>query len=324
MALLPEMIRRNWPTLRGPGIVAVSGGADSVALLRALADWVEPLEIVHVNHQLRGDQSDADERFVRDLANLLNLKCQCFSIDVAAQALHDGANLESTARQIRYDVLAQAAQESGANWIATGHTADDQAETVLHRLLRGAGMQGLRGIAVERELRPGVRVIRPLLAATRDDVLELLNSLGQPWREDASNRDQAFTRNRIRHELMPLLRTFNPAIVGVLDRLAVQAREIHAEVEFQAGCLLAECELPSAGRLRILQAARLISAPRHQVRGVFRLLWEREGWPQNDMTFNHWGRLVGVAFGEETAADMPGGVTVRRKGNVIQVGRRAE
>jgi tRNA(Ile)-lysidine synthase len=126
-------------------VVAVSGGADSVALLRALRACGVPPTVAHVNHKLRGGDSDADEAFVRELCDSLGVPCVVKAADVAALAT--GANLEATARRVRYDFFAEVATEAGAAWVATAHTADDQAETVLHRLMRGTGLQGLRGIA---------------------------------------------------------------------------------------------------------------------------------------------------------------------------------
>jgi tRNA(Ile)-lysidine synthase len=321
MSFLPDVVHRRWPELWGPGIVAVSGGADSVALLHCLAAWVRPLVVAHLNHRLRGTDSDADEQFVRELALSLDLQYRTISIDVKEAAALRGANLEDTARQVRYEWLTQIACETGSGWIATGHTADDQAETVLHRLIRGAGIQGLRGIAPTRELAPHVFLVRPLLEVSRSEVVAYLEALGQPWREDASNRDPAFTRNRIRHELLPLLKTFNPSMVDMLGRLAAQAGEIHAEQELDARHLLSEAELPRAGNLCVISVEPLQTLPRHRVRGMLRLLWEREGWPLRDMTFEHWKRLVGVALGDETAVDLPGGISARRKGSVLQVGR---
>src|SRR5690606_24443286 len=127
-----------------------------------------------------------------------------------------GENLEQVAREERYAWLARVAAEEGAGWVATGHTADDQAETVLHRLLRGTGLRGLRGIAARRELRPGIWLLRPLLHLGRADVLAYLGALGQDYRRDSSNLDPRFTRNRIRSELLPLLRTFNPDVTRAL------------------------------------------------------------------------------------------------------------
>src|SRR5262249_25956730 len=161
--------------------------------------------------------SDNDEVFVAALCTRLvaegaTLDCRSNRIDVASLARERGANLESVAREARYGWLAEVAREAGAGWVATGHTADDQAETVLHRLRRGTGLRGLCGIPVRRPLAPGIEVVRPLLRVTRAQVLNYLRALGQDFREDRSNSDPRFTRNRIRHELLPLLAEhYNPA-----------------------------------------------------------------------------------------------------------------
>jgi tRNA(Ile)-lysidine synthase len=317
----------------GPGVVAVSGGADSVALLRALKECVaEPLTVAHVNHRLRGAESDADEAFVRELAMALGVECRVKSVDVAAL----GGNLESTARRVRYEFFAEVAAEAGATWIATGHTADDQAETVLHRIVRGTGIQGLRGIARRaggvsplldlednRGLTPPARqdILRPLLTLTRAGVLEYLAELKQPHRDDSSNADPRFTRNRIRHELLPLLRTFNPDVVTALARLAEHASEAHAIITEYAAFVLAKAERPRAGEAIILDVADL-GPSAAVVRAVLRLVWEREGWPTDQMDADAWDRACEVARCEVAAWDFPGGITMRHAGRVVQIGPR--
>jgi len=312
-------------------VIAVSGGPDSVALLRALLvlrrSPPPPLVLAHLNHQLRGSESDADEAFVRDLHGSLvsagpeDVRLCCERIDVSAVAVAEGANLEDAARRVRYDWLARVAREHGVGIVATGHTADDQAETVLHRLLRGAGLQGLRGIALRRPLGEGVEVVRPLLDVTRAEVLSFLETERQSWRRDSSNDDPRFTRNRIRHELLPqLAEQYNPAVREVLARLAGQAEEAHEELETVAVALLAEAERPRAGSLLIFDRARLLVASRYRVRLLFRRVWEREGWPLGEMTFDHWQRLEELVFDELMAVDLPGRLRARRHGHVIQVG----
>jgi len=331
---LIEQVGRFLGTVETAGVVAVSGGPDSVALLRALLAVRPahvPLVIAHLNHRLRGGDSDADEAFVAALHTRLqaegtaNLGYRCERIDVAAHAAERGDNLEAAARTIRYDWLADVACEAGARWVATGHTADDQAETVLHRLLRGTGLKGLCGIPPRRELAPGIEVIRPLLSVTRVQVLAFLKALGQDMRQDASNADLRLTRNRIRHELLPLLaERYNPAIAGVLCRLAEQTRDVQQREEMAAQALLAEAKLPRAGELLVFDATRLSAAPRQLVREVFRLVWERSDWPVGEIGFEGWDRVAAVAFGEVTAVDLPGGVRVRRRGRVVQVERQGE
>jgi tRNA(Ile)-lysidine synthase len=311
-----------------PGIVAVSGGPDSVALLRAVlrvrAGAAAPVVLAHLNHQLRGDESAGDEEFVHRLHE------QCLANGTTAlvlrahrldtRALAAGDNLESAARRLRYDWLTRVAHETGAAWVATGHTADDQAETVLHRLLRGTGLRGLSGIPERRALAPGVDLVRPLLHVRRSQVLAFLQQMGQEFRVDSSNEDRRYTRNRLRHELLPLLaREFNPAVVDVLGRLSAQASEVRQLIEDQAVRLLAEVELPRAGVLVILEVHRLAAVPALLVREVLRLLWRREGWPLQDTDFDAWQRAAAVVCGEMSAVDMPGGVRLRRVRQIVQL-----
>ncbi len=343
-------VRQFMASRPGPGVVGVSGGADSVALLRALHACGIPMTVAHVNHKLRGADSDADEAFVHELCATLGVECRVKAADVAALAA--GENLESTARGVRYEFFAEVAKEGGAAWIATAHTADDQAETVLHRLVRGTGLQGLRGIAREKwavgrgqwagaertegkERRttdglldsahcplPTAHLLRPLLALTRADVLAYLASINQPYREDVTNADTRFTRNRIRHELLPLLKTFNPDVVSALAHLAEHASESHDVLTALAAELLAKAERPRAAGTTVLDAATLAAAPRAVLRAALRLLWEREGWPVSDMGFDAWDRAVEIAGGSAPACDFPGGVSMRGAGRVVQIGPR--
>lgn len=310
---------REEQQLTGPGLVAVSGGPDSVALLHGLVECRVPgLIIAHFNHQLRGEESDRDAAFVVQLGQQLDLPVRIGSADVRAA----GGNLEATARQLRYDWLTTTAQETDAQWIATGHTADDQAETVLHRLIRGTGLSGLGGIAATRSLRPGITLIRPILEMRRADVLAYLAEKNHACQTDSSNRDPAFTRNRIRHELLPLLQTFNPRIAEALTRLARQAQEQSADRERQITRLLTQCEHPRVGTTIILDAEMLATCEESEIRELFRTIWKREGWPQLGMSAAHWYRLVDIASGTVPAADFPGGITTRRVGKVVQIRRR--
>jgi tRNA(Ile)-lysidine synthase len=165
-------------------------------------------------------------------------------------------------------------------------------------------------------------IVRPLLGVTRADVLAHLAALGQAYREDASNADPRFTRNRIRHELLPLLRTFNPDVVAALGHLAEHAADAHEVITAAALDLLARVERPRAGGTLVLDAAALAAAPRALVRAALRLVWERENWPAGDMTFDAWGRAVEVAARAAGACDFPGGVSVRHAGRVVQLARR--
>jgi tRNA(Ile)-lysidine synthase len=289
-----------------------------------------PHIIAHLNHQLRGPDSDADEAFVREVHQILvaggnsSLELCCRRLDVAAAARAEHDNLENAARRLRYDWLAGLAAERGAKWVATGHTADDQAETVLHRLLRGAGLKGLCGIPARRALAPGIEVVRPLLQVTRAEVLSFLVEVGQPFCEDHSNRDFRFTRNRLRHELLPhLAERYNPAIGPVLCRLAQQAGEVFHDLEEQARALLAAVELPRTRSALVFDRPRLAAAPRYLVREVLRLAWEREGWPQGGMSSEDWDRAAAGAFGETKAVDLPDRIRLQCRERSLILGRSA-
>jgi tRNA(Ile)-lysidine synthase len=330
---LVEVVRRCLHSLPGGGaglVVAVSGGPDSVALARAALAAREsptPLVLAHLNHRLRGAESDADEDFVAGLHAALsaaapNVHLARERMDVAARAREAGENLEAVARRLRYRWLAEVARSHGLSRVATGHTADDQAETVLHRLLRGTGLQGLRGIAARRELETGVELVRPLLRATRADVLAYLGALGQPYRHDSSNDRLDRTRNRIRHELLPhLAEHYNPGVVALLGRLAEQADEAWREERDAAAELLRRAELPRAGALLVFDRAALAAAPRRLVRAALRLAWEREGWPVGGMGYEDWQRLADLIQAGDRAADLPGRVRARCRGRVLQLGR---
>lgn len=205
---------------------AVSGGADSVALLRVLVELQRGLGIVlsvaHFHHGIRGPEADTDQKFVADLARQFGLQIDCAGGDTPAYAREHKTSLETAARELRHRWFAQLIAEKRVDKIATAHTLNDQAETVLMRVIRGAGARGLAGIApfhAEKSL------VRPLLRVSRNEVEAYLASLGQCWREDLSNQDLAHTRNRVRRELLPMLeRDFNPSVRQTLAELAEVAR----------------------------------------------------------------------------------------------------
>ena len=206
-------------------LVAVSGGADSVALLHLLLTLAPELSlrlhVLHVDHGLRPD-SDRDAAFVRRIAERLGVPA-----DVARVTVPAGGSLEAAARAERYAALGAHARRLGAQRIAVGHTVDDQAETVLMRMLAGAGVRGLAGIPAVRG-----RVIRPLIETRRADLVAFLESAGLSWIEDPSNRDPRFLRNRIRHELLPVLSTsYRPDVVATLDRIARLCRNTVEAIE---------------------------------------------------------------------------------------------
>ena len=242
--------------------VAISGGADSTALLLALVEAnaaKEPLGVVlsaaHVHHGLRGAEADADETFVRELCERLAVPLTVFHVDTAARQVAEREGLEEAARELRYEALRGLLAEGRVDAIATAHTLDDQAETVMMKLLRGAWTEGIGGISPvvqetgnrKQETGSGIgvgRVVRPLLSVRRSEVEAFLQARGQGWRTDSSNCDLELTRNRVRHELMPVLRSFNPCVDELLANMAAIARDEEAHWEAELRRLLPQVVLP--------------------------------------------------------------------------------
>lgn len=218
-------------SLLTPGLrlaVGVSGGADSVALALALSGLAGELGVVlhlaHLHHGLRGEEAEADQRFCADLAHRLGLPFYTFKVDTAGEAKTRKESIEEAARRLRYGWFRRLMLEQRLDAVATAHTLDDQAETVLAKLLRGAWSEGLSGIFPVVEFAEG-RILRPILAVSRSEIEVYLTGKGQEWREDSSNRHTAYTRNRVRHELLPELERWNPQIRGHLGQMAVLARD---------------------------------------------------------------------------------------------------
>jgi tRNA(Ile)-lysidine synthase len=239
---------------------AVSGGADSVALLLLLhAANALPrnalgvgLSAVHVHHGLRGAEADADLAFVESLCLRLAVPLHVHHASVPERVARSRAagrpeTIEEAARALRYDCFAALIAQGHADSVLTAHTLDDQAETVLMKLLRGAWTEGLGGIhpvvLVSSPTRPG-KILRPLLSARRAELEDYLRACNQPWRTDSSNADPAFTRNRVRHHLLPILREYNPAIDQALANLAELAREDDARWQSELDRILPQIVLP--------------------------------------------------------------------------------
>ena len=210
---------------RGEGVLcAVSGGADSLCLLHLL--WSRRAELgvrvcaAHYEHGLRGRESLDDCAFVEAFCRERDIPCLVGHGDAAAFAAREKLSLEDAARRLRYDFLERAADELGCGRIATAHTADDNAETMLLNLARGAGAKGLCGIPPRRG-----RIVRPLLGATRAEAEAYLSENGLTWREDSSNGEDVFRRNRLRHAVTPVLREINPAFAGAAACTAALLRE---------------------------------------------------------------------------------------------------
>lgn len=303
-------------------VVAVSGGADSVALLDACTRLARrgklPINIfaAHLNHQLRGEESDGDETFVQQLTLNRGLECLIERIAIADFAKAEKRNLEATARRLRYEFLARAAGKFDAKFVCTAHTTDDQAETILMRLLRGTGAEGLQGLHPMLRLSETAGLIRPLLKVSRVEVLEHCVHYGLEFRQDSSNWSPKLTRNRIRHELIPLLQSFNPrsneAMIRTMELITADddclrqiAKEALAKSRAKAGlsAKLLQQFHPAIQR-RVLRlwleetCGSLLRIEMVHILGLESLILRPEG-----------GRVI----------ELPGGWQVRRKSGVLGI-----
>jgi tRNA(Ile)-lysidine synthase len=330
-----EYMRRQRLLKAGDRIcIAVSGGADSVALLRLLLELRRELGVVllvvHFNHKLRGAEADADEQFVAELAARHKLELHCGSGNVSAFATEQHLSIEAAARKLRYDYFRSLFQKAHLNRIATAHTLDDQAETVLLRITRGAGTRGLAGIypqlsvsgsqfsdsgqpsAVSCQEKPS-SIIRPLLAIRRTELETYLNALKQGWREDSSNRDLRYTRNRIRHGILPRLeRDMNPAVREALAETAEIAR---AEEEYWENAV--ELAWPLArdpGATLVL--SKLLALPLALQRRVLRAAAESLGLR---LEFRQVEEILDAATAKKIA--LPGGWVVWRRAGELKFER---
>ncbi len=298
-------------------IVAISGGPDSVCLLHALVELAPELgievEAAHLNHQLRGEESDADEQFVKDLATRLRVKLHVAHVDVAARAKSLSGNLEQEARRARLqffrELLARNDDRRIAH-IATGHTRDDQAETVLLRILRGSGLAGLAGIHPVT----GSGLVRPLLDVTRADVLQFLEAHRATWREDSSNRDLRFSRNAIRHESLPQLsERWNHNLSEALAHLADITFEEESWWRSDASPLAAIAQMCVAGGVE-LDVRALQHLPRAVQRRVIRRAIAKAKGDLRQVEFQHVERVIDLATGSKGTGrlELPGCLDVRR------------
>lgn len=324
---LERRLAESWPVKEWCDthvMLGVSGGADSVAMLRAMAALKArhrgrgTLYVAHLNHGLRGTTADADEGWLASLCERLKVVLDSDKADVSAIAAEQGDGWEAAARSARYTFLRAVAERTGARFVATAHTANDQVETVLHRVLRGTGVEGLAGIAKARPLTPSVALVRPMLDLTRRDVLCYLTAIGQDYRTDATNEDVQWTRNRLRHELLPQLRErFNPQVDAALLRLATQAGEAQAVIAELASTFAEKCVGATSTRTTVGCGA-LEGQPLIVVREVFKLAWRNAGWPEQSMGFDEWRQLALLAVDGGTAMlNLPGGIRAKRDGEAV-------
>ena len=282
-------------------LIGLSGGADSTALAVAAAararEGALRVAAVHVNHGLRGAESEEDERFARALCRDLGIGCLTFRADLA------GRRDEAAAREARFACFRQALRETGADALALAHNADDQAETFLMRLLRGAGGDGLQCMAEEQET-DGIRILRPMLSLGREEIREALRREGISWREDSSNRDPAYLRNRVRTELIPRMEEIAP---GAVRRICETARLIRKDNEALRNA--AAEALAAEARADLLGTKALENAP-EAVRSRALRTWWRDNGPklnERELSAEQTERLMKLLEAEKGRVNLPGG-----------------
>jgi tRNA(Ile)-lysidine synthase len=337
MALSPiESLQAIWPPKRWRDVsvvVGVSGGADSVALLCLLNQIAQAqshtgtLIIAHYNHLLRGIESDLDERFVRDLANRLNLPCV---VERAGEGPSNDANSNDSVagseedwREQRYAFFGRVACKTGARYVALAHHGDDRVETVLHHIFRGTGITGLAAMKPFRGLGEEVVIARPLLHSDRKAIHAYLAQTGLGFREDLSNANNRFTRNKLRNQLIPFLDEigFVNHRAAIL-RLAEQATEIEEWIERIVDELYEFMVMEDAGEATV-KCEEVGKQPRPVQRQLLLRLWKRNNWPLGAMNAQAWNRLFSMISSEvegEAMVHLPGGVWAKRLGTVLKLG----
>jgi tRNA(Ile)-lysidine synthase len=227
-----EFIRQHHLAASGDSLLlAVSGGVDSMVMLRLFSRMRERfnvhIAVIHVNHQLRGEESRGDEQFVREISEQYNCPWYCEHVDVMAYAHEHGLSKQTAARQLRYECFERVRQQTGMKCVATAHHADDNAETVLLNIMRGTGIHGLAGIPLQRN---ADSIIRPLLFARRNEIEQYAREENVLYRDDTSNTSLVYHRNLLRHRLLPPLVKRHPHIVGTLNSISEIMREVNTNL----------------------------------------------------------------------------------------------
>ena len=337
-------------------VAAVSGGADSVALLDMLVRVRETtalrIHVAHLNHMLRGDDSTADADFVRALGESLRLRVTVESADVRREAAASGRSIEEAARELRYRFLLAIAHEAGADRIATGHTMNDQAETFLMRLARGAGSRGLASMRAvteahdfardEKDLRFGIPnpfhpssliphplLVRPLLGVTREEVEDYCRERGLAFRTDASNESLDYTRNRVRHEVIAALKRVNPRVVEHISSAATLIASDQEALDRLARSLLDLAEQPQNASSSAYKVARFTEQPealrRRMIIEAIRRKRSSAGRVRAEIESKHVTAVEGL-LGEQMSGariDLPGGIEAWREFDLLVFKPRA-
>ena len=310
-------------------MVAVSGGPDSVAVLRALlanaksvsTSVKKSLILAHVNHGLRGPESDRDAQFVASLAAELDLAF----IERSRETPSTNGQSEEDLRNFRYEQLQAMANESGARYLVMGHNLDDQVETILFRFFRGTGISGLAGIPAKRLASDALTIVRPLLGISRLEIMQYLNENRQKTREDQSNLESNYTRNYLRNELIPVLKDrFGSAVTESIMRLGNQAREVDGFLIENSQQLDDVIEQDSLNRVVI----RCESLPQEHdllIRTWLRKLWTRKEWPRQSMSSSWWSKISSaLSLSKDQILNLPCDIRFEKTGSKATFSRQNE
>ena len=318
-------LTQSWPPANWLDLtilLAVSGGSDSIALLRAITAILnrptKRLQVAHFNHGIRAEEAEKDEAFVKNACRQLGVKCLVGRAGKDAPSICGKDGIEAAARNARYRFLQETAEHIGARYVVTAHTADDQAETILHRIVRGTGIGGLAGMARARKLGPAVTLIRPLLDCSRRELTAYLTDIGQTYRVDASNNDTRLTRNRIRHELLPMLaERFNSTVDQALLRLGSLAGELQTLIDglvnqlYQLSVTTGDAQNTDSRPTVHIDTKRLAHEPPYLVRELLIAVWRENNWPMQSMGFDEWSQLADMV--RSSAAMAPRSASGERK-----------
>ena len=296
-------------------LVAVSGGPDSVCLLHILAELREKLRITlhiaHLNHKLRGAESEADARYVSELAHHLGIPATTEERDVKAYQARQHISLEEAAREVRYTFLSQVAQAIRAEEAAAGHTADDHTETILMHLVRGTGIKGLQGLKPRTQWQlagNSITIVRPLLQISREETAEYCRQHHLAPRIDTSNLSLSPLRNRIRHQLLPLLKSYNPQVAEALQRTARIASDDLGFIDQQCLQLWAEIA-QKQGNAIIIDKQRLLKSPSVLRRYLLRMSIEKLVGNIKDIEMRHIEDIMSILTKPAgKRLDLPGGL----------------
>lgn len=322
-------IRQNRMLASGDGVIAaLSGGADSVCLLVVLNELKEKLGIrlmaVHIHHGLRGEEADRDSRYAKELSERLGVPFACVRVDAAAYAKSRKISVEEAGRRLRYEILEQKRREFGGEKIAVAHHGDDQAETILYHLFRGSGLKGLGGIRPVRD-----RIIRPLLCVDRQEILAYLEEKGIPYCEDSTNQSLDYTRNRLRHQILPAVKEqINSRAVENILHAGEMAAKADDYFEKQARAFLKEYGnwekdedgTPFACRVKV----QPLSEEEEILRGyIIRQMIEGVQNSRKDITLTHVEGAASLLLGPEgRRVDIPYALTAEKRSGELWIKKK--